>query len=85
MRNIEIAYHKMSKNFMTPKVLDVQITHNRVVELSTGEGIGGETIYGVSEFIFDGTFFDKTSRGQMVRTRKAASQYYKIVANSLPE
>lgn len=75
----------MPKNFMTPIVLDYTIIGDRFVELSGGEGIGGGTIWGVSEFIFNGATFDKTRRGQMFHGGTKAKSYYNKLISSLPE
>lgn len=85
MRNIEQAYHKMAKNFMTPTVVDFTIISDRVVELSRGVGISGGTIWGVSEFTFDGVSFNKTRRGQMLTGGMKAKSYYNKLVSSTPE
>lgn len=82
---IEKAYHQMAKNFMTPNVIDFTITSNRVIELSKGEGIGGGTIWGVSEFTYDGVSFDKTRRGQMFHGGTEAKSHYNKLVSSLPQ
>ena len=39
---------KEHRNFLTPKILKVKANKNRIVELSTGEGLFNAKLYGVS-------------------------------------
>ena len=72
-------YHRMGKNFMTPIVKDYVLTSDgRVVELSTGNGIRGEKIWGVSEFKWN-KGIETTRRGQMFTSIRDARRYFNIL------
>lgn len=68
------AYRRISPNFMTPNILEYVMTpDNRIIELSQGTGIGGESIWGVTEFDEE---LHTTRRGQMHRSKKSARIHF---------
>lgn len=76
--HIQEEYNKMAKNFMTPKILKHEIIDNRVIELSEGTGLKGNSIFGVAEFIYtQGKGLKTTRRGEMFFIREQAVEYYK--------
>lgn len=73
--NLELAYKRTHKNFMTPNVIKYEITDDyRVIELSEGTGIEGNPIFGVTEF---DDSMHTTRRGQMHRSKQSANKHYK--------
>ena len=68
---------------MTPNIRDyVLTTDGRIVELSEGTGIGGEKIYGVTEFKEEDGRLDTTRRGQMHKTLQSARKHFKVLLGS---
>jgi hypothetical protein len=72
------AYKKMGSNFMTPRVRSYKINEKKgmLVELSSGTGIDGKNIFGVSVFDFDGEYYSKNDRGQLFDNLRDAVRYY---------
>ncbi|RTL06169.1 hypothetical protein EKK58_06015 [Candidatus Dependentiae bacterium] len=70
-------YQRAGKNFMTPDVLEVaQTDDNRIIELSTGTGINGAKIWGVTEF---DEYGKTTRRGQMHTSLKSARKHFNVL------
>ncbi len=77
---IQEEYKKKSKNFMTPNVKEYVITpNNRVIELSTGTGIDGSKIWGVTEFEVTDGRLETTRRGKMHTSAKSARQHFNVL------
>ena len=77
-------YYKMSKNFMTPIILDYQVIDNRIVELSTGYDVTDKKIYGVSEFKDIKGKLETTKRGDVFWSYTKAKYYYmKLIKNNI--
>jgi hypothetical protein len=68
-----------SKNFMTPHVVKVgKISRNQAYEISTGRGIEGQPIYGVSVVRkFKGKVKPVFAKGKLLYSREAAEAYAK--------
>ena len=64
-------------NFMTPRILNVGETDKYIYELSEGEGIERETIYGLTFLTKEGKRIEKNDPSQMVRTLHEASKIIK--------
>ena len=74
------SYRKMGKNFMTPTVKDYVLTpDDRIVELAVGSGMGGEKIWGVSEFQYEHSSLQTTRRGQCFTRLVDARRYFNIL------
>lgn len=70
------------KNFMTPRVLKkrVDCKHTAVVELSSGTGMRGDSIWGVSCLFYDtegNRIFPKKDMSKLFHNFKAAEEYFK--------
>ena len=75
-------YLRMPKNFMTPDVVMYEQCGDRIIELSSGVGLFGEPIWGVSEFIEDRTArfgLQSTENGKMFENLKEAKKYYSLL------
>ena len=64
-------------NFMTPRILNVGETDKYIYELSEGEGIERETIYGLTFLTKEGKRIEKNDPSQMLRTLHEASKIIK--------
>lgn len=70
------AYKKISPNFVTPKVREVLVIGNRVLELSEGD-ILGDKVFGVTELEYtQGSGLQTTRRGQMHYTIQSARRHF---------
>ena len=78
-QNVITREYGRSKNFMTPRVLEVGWIHNRrrAYELSKGEGFSHNTIYGVSIVDVDeiGTTKRRTDLGGCFESLRAARSH----------
>jgi len=73
-------YRRIAKNFMTPDVIEFQLTTDgRIIELSKGTGIGNEPIWGVTEFDTD---LKTTRRGQMHTSAKSARKHFNTLCGA---
>jgi len=81
IQHIREEYKKIAPNFMTPDVKDFVLTpDNRIIELSTGTGIDGKPIWGVTEFTKEqGERLQTTRRGQMHTSAKSARKHFNIL------
>ena len=71
------AYKRIAKNFMTPDVIEFVLTDDgRIIELSTGAGIGRCKIWGVTEF---DKYLQTTRRGQKHTSAKSARKHFNIL------
>lgn len=84
-RQIIVKEYGKSRNFMTPRVIRYgKITRNRAYELSVGEGLVHEPIWGVSVVDYDPTN-DKTARitdlGHCFLSLQEAEEYIRSLKN----
>lgn len=77
-------YKRMGKNFVTPDIKEaVTTSDNRIVELSTGIGMKGEKIWGVSEFKYNEEGrLETTRREQMHRSASSARRHFNVLLGS---
>jgi len=81
-QHLKEDYLKMGKNFMTPNIEKYTITTNgRIVELSTGTGVEGEKIWGVTELERIDGRLETTRQSGMFTTLKEANKHYKLLEN----
>lgn len=87
MTKLQQAYNRVHDNFMTPTLIKAEfIGKDRIIELSSGIGLNNKPLYGVTEFVYDGTSLDTTRRGNCFGSRTKANQYFKnLVENTYHE
>lgn len=81
MKKLIENYHKMPKNFITPKILKFEQYNDTIIELSEGVSMNNNPIFGVSEFKKANTRYglESTRRGGLFYTKKEALKNYSLL------
>lgn len=78
--NILEQYRRMATNFITPKIIEYTMTPDyRIIELSQGEDMQGDQIFGVTELAIVNGRLQTTKHGQMHHSKLSARKHFNVL------